>query len=91
MVKAMDRKGRSFVMEVKDGPLLARAIQHEYDHLDGILFVDHAINRFDAEEQLKQHNLPPLEVNKMLDEPELAEKIEQLLETVDAEESEDEE
>ena len=23
------------------GSLLARVIQHEYDHLDGILFIDH--------------------------------------------------
>ena len=34
MVKALDRNGRSFVMEAKDGTLLARAIQHEFDHLD---------------------------------------------------------
>ncbi|MBR1681559.1 peptide deformylase [bacterium] len=91
MIKAMDRKGRSFVMEVKDGPLLARAIQHEYDHLDGILFVDHAINRFDAEEQLNKNNLPPLEIERMIDEPELAAKIDELLEAVEVEENTDEE
>lgn len=91
MIKAMDRKGRSFVLEVKDGPLLARAIQHEYDHLDGILFVDHAINRFEAEEELANHNLPPMEVDKMIDEPELAEKINELLEATEVEESENEE
>lgn len=27
--------------EIEVGSLLARVIQHEYDHLDGILFVDH--------------------------------------------------
>ncbi len=91
MIKAMDRKGRSFVLEVKDGPLLARAIQHEYDHLDGILFVDHAINRFEAEEELANHDLPPMEVDKMIDEPELAEKINELLEVTEVEESENEE
>lgn len=91
MIKAMDRKGRSFVLEVKDGPLLARAIQHEYDHLDGILFVDHAINRFEAEEELANHNLPPMEVDKMIDEPELAEKINELLEATEVEESKNEE
>ena len=48
MVKAMDRNGRSFVLEAKDGTLLARCIQHEFDHLNGILFIDHLINRFDA-------------------------------------------
>lgn len=85
MIKAMDRKGRSFILEVKDGTLLARAIQHEYDHLDGILFIDHAINRFEAEEELEKHDLPPVEVDKMIDEPELAAEIDKLLETVDAE------
>lgn len=78
MIKAMDRNGRSFVLEAKDGTLLARAIQHEYDHLDGVLFIDHAINRFDAEEQLSQHNLPPLEVEKILDEPELSKEIDKI-------------
>ena len=86
MVKAMDRKGRSFVMEAHEGTLLARCIQHENDHLDGILFVDHAINRFEAEEQLSQNDLPPLEIEKMVEEPELDEKINQLLEAVEVEE-----
>jgi len=80
MVKAMDRNGRSFVLEAKDGTLLARCIQHEFDHLNGILFIDHVINRFDAEEALKKNNLPPLEVDKILDEPELEPEIEKLLE-----------
>ena len=80
MVKALDRNGRSFVLEAKDGTLLARAIQHEFDHLNGILFIDHSINRFDAEEQLKKCNLPPVEVEKLLDEPELQPEIDKLLE-----------
>ena len=80
MVKAMDRNGRSFVLEAKDGTLLARCIQHEFDHLNGILFIDHVINRFDAEEALKKNNLPPLEVDKILDEPDLEPEIEKLLE-----------
>ena len=79
MVKAMDSKGRSFVLEAKDGSLLARAIQHEFDHLDGILFIDHVINRFEAEEVLKKCNLPHIDIEKIIDEPELSEKIEVLL------------
>ncbi len=78
MVKALDTNGRSFVMEAKDGTLLARAIQHEFDHLDGILFIDHSINRFDAESVLKEHNLPPLEVEKLIEEPELAAAVDEL-------------
>ncbi len=80
MVKAMDRNGRSFVLEAKEGTLLARAIQHEFDHLNGILFIDHVINRFEAEEVLKKYNLPPIQVEKLLDEPELEEEIKILLE-----------
>ena len=80
MVKAMDKHGRSFVMEAKDGTLLARAIQHEFDHLNGVLFIDHLINRFAAEETLKKNNLPPIELDKLLDEPELKEEIDKLLE-----------
>ena len=80
MVKALDRNGRSFVLEAKDGSLLSRAIQHEFDHLDGILFIDHVINRFEAEEVLKKCNLPGIETDKLLDEPELEKEIEVLLE-----------
>lgn len=80
MIKAMDRNGRSFILEAKDGSLLARAIQHEFDHLDGILFIDHSINRFEADEVLKQHNLPPVQVEKLLEEPELAKQIDELKE-----------
>jgi peptide deformylase len=38
-VKALDRNGESFEIEA-DG-LLAVALQHEIDHLDGILLIDH--------------------------------------------------
>lgn len=75
MIKAMDSNGRPFVIEAKDGSLLAKAIQHENDHLDGILFVDHARNRFEIEQELSKHNLPPLEVDKMIEESELEEEI----------------
>lgn len=37
-VQALNEKGRPFTLEA-DG-LLARIIQHEYDHLDGILYID---------------------------------------------------
>jgi peptide deformylase len=38
-VKARDRRGRQF--RVKGTELLARALQHEIDHLNGRLYVDH--------------------------------------------------
>ncbi|MCI5636775.1 MAG: peptide deformylase [Sarcina ventriculi] len=37
-IKALDENGEEFVLEGEG--LLARAIQHENDHLDGILFID---------------------------------------------------
>ena len=70
-VKAQDINGRSFILEAKGGSLLARAIQHEYDHLDGVLFIDHCANRFEADEVLKKYNLPPVEEDRLLSEPEL--------------------
>lgn len=73
MVKALDRHGRPFVLEAKDGTLLARAIQHEFDHLEGILFVDHSRNRFETDKVLMEHGLPPVDTNRLLDETELEE------------------
>lgn len=75
MVKALDRNGRAFTLEAKDGCLLARAIQHEFDHLEGILFIDHCINRFETENVLKKFNLPELEPDKLVSEPELEKEL----------------
>jgi peptide deformylase len=38
-MQAWNEKGKPFTIETSG--LLARVIQHEYDHLDGILFIDH--------------------------------------------------
>jgi peptide deformylase len=38
-IKAIDEKGKEFKMKTKG--LCARAIQHELEHLDGILLIDH--------------------------------------------------
>jgi peptide deformylase len=38
-IQAWNEKGRPFTLET--GGLLARVILHEYDHLDGVLFLDH--------------------------------------------------
>jgi peptide deformylase len=37
-VSALDRNGKRFELELKDFP--ARVVQHETDHLDGVLFLD---------------------------------------------------
>ncbi len=41
-VKAQDRFGKSFTVNASG--FLARAFCHEYDHLDGVLYIDKAIN-----------------------------------------------
>jgi len=38
IVRALDRTGASHIVEGTN--LLARALQHEFDHLDGLLFLD---------------------------------------------------
>lgn len=77
MVKALDMNGRPFVKEARDGELLARAIQHEFDHLDGTLFIDHCRNRFEANDVLAKYNLPPIEEERLVDENFLEEEIAQ--------------
>lgn len=42
-VKAMDREGNRVEFQARD--LYARVIQHEYDHIDGVLFVDRMRDR----------------------------------------------
>ena len=74
-VKALNLSGKPFVIEAKDGELLAIAIQHEFDHLNGKLFVDHARNRFETDEKLLSNNLSPIEMEYFLEEPELEEEI----------------
>lgn len=74
-IKALDIKGKPFILEVTDGSLLARAIQHEFDHLDGILFIDHCRNRFDADKILAEKGLGSVDSNYLLDEKELEEEI----------------
>ncbi len=79
MIKALDSHGRPFVIDATDESLLVKAIQHEFDHLDGILFIDHARSRFEVEQELNKKHLPPLEVDKMIDENELEIQINEKL------------
>lgn len=57
-VEALDERGRPFTLEVEGLP--ARAIQHELDHLDGILFIDRLspIRRKLLEARLKRFKAP---------------------------------
>jgi peptide deformylase len=49
-IEAFDRKGRKYTFEAEG--FLARAIQHEIDHLDGILFTT-KVSRYLEEDELK--------------------------------------
>ena len=51
LVKAQDRFGKSFEMEVSE--LAARAVCHEIDHLEGVIFTS-LVERFLSEEELAE-------------------------------------
>ncbi len=54
-IDAYDAKGRAFSMDVEG--FLARIIQHEYDHLEGVLFID-IISRTARRMALKVYQKP---------------------------------
>ena len=47
-VSATNENGKQFTIEEADG-LLARVIQHENDHLDGVLYIDRGDEKFKEE------------------------------------------
>jgi peptide deformylase len=52
-VTALDRNGKRFDLELKDFP--ARVVQHETDHLDGVLFLDR-MRTFDSLSYLEEYS-----------------------------------
>ncbi len=63
VVRGLDLKGKQ--VRVKAGGLFARALQHEIDHLDGILFTDRVedpstIHRIDVEERRRDRVAAPV-------------------------------
>lgn len=54
-VTALDENGKRFTIEDASG-LLARVVQHENDHLNGVLYIDRGDEQFakDTEEQFKK-------------------------------------
>jgi peptide deformylase len=54
-VQAFNERGRPFTIEA-DG-LLSRVIQHENDHLSGVLFIDHLSERA-RKRAMKQYSVP---------------------------------
>jgi peptide deformylase len=51
-IRAQDRRGRMYELEAED--FLARAIQHEIDHLNGVLFTS-KITKYLTEEELERY------------------------------------
>jgi len=74
-VKATNYDGKPFVIEAKGGDLLSRCIQHEFDHLDGLLFIDRARNVIEASTLLTQCGLPNLDESKLIKEDDLEREI----------------
>jgi peptide deformylase len=52
-VQAWNEKGRPFSLDAED--LLARVVQHEFDHLNGVLFIDR-IDPKKRERLVRQYN-----------------------------------
>lgn len=52
-VEGMDRHGNPIAFDATD--FLARVLQHEVDHLDGVLFVDKATNLVQAHNYTHEH------------------------------------
>ena len=58
-----DENGRPQTLQAKE--LLSRAIQHEMDHLQGVLFVDRVENKLALNEELAKHKFSPKAVKSV--------------------------
>lgn len=67
-VRSLNRAGQPFELEAEG--YLARCIQHEVDHLDGILFIDHVKGAYLYHEQTGERISLP-DVRKLADSGEL--------------------
>lgn len=66
-VKALDEKGKNIRLTAEG--FLARVLQHEIDHTNGILFVDHIKDNKDAFFRLNNEGkLEPLDYDKQISE-----------------------
>ncbi|MGK7908688.1 MAG: peptide deformylase [Synechococcus sp.] len=60
IVSFKDTSGRP--KRIKASGLLARVIQHEIDHLDGVMFVDRVDNAIQRTQELSSHGFNPRDV-----------------------------
>lgn len=76
LIKAQDIDGRHFTLESPPDSLLSKALQHEYDHLEGILFVDHARDIELTNKLLNEQKFKAIETDRIIEEAELEKNIE---------------
>jgi peptide deformylase len=62
-VSFKDENGRPRTLKATE--LLGRAIQHEMDHLHGVLFVDRVENKLALNEELAKHKFSPKAVKSV--------------------------
>ncbi len=62
VVSFKDETGRPRTIQAND--LLARVIQHEIDHLNGVLFVDHVENELVLDQELRKHGFHMQDVQR---------------------------
>ncbi|MFS8874001.1 peptide deformylase [Thermostichus sp. OS-CIW-31] len=62
VVSFKDETGRPRTLRADD--LLARVIQHEIDHLNGVLFVDHVENELVLDQELRKHGFQMQDVQR---------------------------
>jgi peptide deformylase len=69
-VKALNEKGEEIL--IKTDGLLAICLQHEMDHLEGTLFIDHLslIKSSKIKNQIKKHGYPPPKTEEEIEEEE---------------------
>ena len=58
VVKGKNRRGRGITVDAEG--MLARVIQHEVDHLDGILFLDRVVDRATIRDVTEQGDVLPV-------------------------------
>ena len=65
LIRALDGEGKPFEMEATD--LLAVCIQHEIDHLNGVVFVDYLSNlkKEKIRKDLRGQNISPREIAEL--------------------------
>jgi len=61
-VSTLNRKGETVTIKGKD--FLARCLQHEIDHLDGILYIDHVLDNYLYQEETNKR-LPLIDVLRL--------------------------